>query len=77
MDYGTLNGTTGSLGTLAEKVNTVKENCTNKVLAQTADQWPNVQDYLQEVIDKLDEAKANYPSQYGAPMEAIASKYGG
>lgn len=77
MDYGTLNETTVKLQELAEAVKAVKDQCTNEVLAQTSDQWPKVQDYLQDVIDKIDEAKANYPSTYGAPMEAIASKYGG
>lgn len=77
MDYETLNETTAKLQVLAEAVTTVKDQCTNEVLAQTADQWPKVQDYLQEVIDEIEEAKANYPSTYGAPMKNIASKYGG
>lgn len=75
MDYGTLNGTTEALKTLADAVKDVKGECTNEVLAQTTDQWPKVQTYLQEAIDKIETAQTNLPT-IGASMQAIASKYG-
>lgn len=75
MDYGTLNGTTEALKTLADAIRDVKALCTEDVLAQTSDQWPKVQTYLQEAIDKIETAQANLPTT-GASMQAIASKYG-
>ena len=77
MDYGTLNDTTENLRRLSEAIETVKSSCNNEILAQTNDQWSKVQDYLQTVIDEIEGAKATLPSKSGAPMEAIASKYGG
>lgn len=77
MNYSTLEGTTDALHDLVDGIDAVKTECTNAVLAQTSDQWPKVQDYLQEAINNINTAITTYPSSYGSPMEAIASKYGG
>lgn len=77
MNYGTLNGTTDSLKNLKESIVDIKEVCTNEMLDQTSDKWPTVQTYLEEVINKLEDAIGDYGPTYGSPMESIANKYGG
>lgn len=76
MQYDTLNGTITSLEDLKLAVENIKKACNVEILDKTADQWPDVEKYLDEVIKNLDTAIQDYASTYGTPMSSIASKYG-
>jgi hypothetical protein len=75
MNYGTLNGTTEALSELKAAIDEIKNVCNNELLDKTSDKWPDVQDYLQAIITKLDTAVGEYGATYGSPMESIANKY--
>lgn len=71
MDYSTLNGLMSKLLSLKSKITTLKGKCNSEILMLQDDQWSKVEDYLQEVIDRVANAKDTWPSKYGLVMQNL------
>ena len=71
MNYSTLEGTTSALNVLKTDLNSLKNACTSEVLELEVDKWSDVQNYIQEMIDKVEDAKTNWPTSIGSNMESI------
>lgn len=73
MNYSTLNGVTSKLTELKSCLTTLKSKCNSDILMLEDDQWSNVKNYLQDIIDQVDNAINNWPTTYGEEMKKIVN----
>ncbi len=71
MNYKTLEGTTYALFSLKTDLTSLKNACTEEILMLDSDKWTKVQDYIQEMIDKVEDARTNWPTLIGDNMKSI------
>ncbi len=74
MDYENLGGAKASLEALRDRLKDLKGACNDSILLiQDAGKWVAVQEYIQTLIDGVDEACNNWPTNYGTPMKDYAT----
>lgn len=74
MDYENLGGAKASLEVLRDRLKDLKGACNDGILlVQDANKWVTIQDKIQTLIDEVDKAYTNWPTDYGSKMKEYAT----